>query len=150
MRQTIQVNPARQMQVDITAFVAAASAGLRTGDPGQLATALTHDRGELLAGFSLPANANWDWTVRLWDAATGAPRAILNGHQERVKAVAFRPHNDFVASASCDETVKLWSVPNRDCSLILRVPGVYEGMHISGAPGLTVVPRAALRALGAA
>jgi WD40 repeat protein len=37
------------------------------------------------------ASAGEDTTVRLWDVPTGAERAILEGHTDQVRSVAFGP-----------------------------------------------------------
>jgi WD40 repeat protein len=57
------------------------------------------------------ASSSRDSTVRLWDAATGAALATLNGHTEAVISGAWSPDGTRLASA--DETVRIWGVPAR-------------------------------------
>jgi WD40 repeat protein len=58
----------------------------------------------------LVASGSDDETVRLWNAATGAPRGEpLKGHSRQVRSVAFSPDGKLVASGSDDETVRLWN-----------------------------------------
>ena len=61
----------------------------------------------------LIAPASVDMTVRLWNTATGAPRATLEGHSNEVSAVAFSPDSKLIASASGDTTVRLWDSATR-------------------------------------
>ena len=44
------------------------------------------------------------------DTETGACVATLEGHTDGVRALAFLPDKNFLASASDDSTIKLWNV----------------------------------------
>jgi len=48
--------------------------------------------------------------IRLWDVASGKKLAILNGHTDLVRSLAFSPDGKLLASGSSDGTVKLWNV----------------------------------------
>ena len=61
------------------------------------------------------ATANWDRTVKVWDAATGQEELTLEGHTGSVISVAFSPDGAWIASAaagpgvaSAPGEVKLW------------------------------------------
>jgi hypothetical protein len=51
-----------------------------------------------------------DYTVRLWDAAEGAPLQTLEDHTSSVSSVAFSPNGKQVISGSHNGTVRLWDV----------------------------------------
>lgn len=58
------------------------------------------------------ATAGGDWSIRVWDRETGDQQAVLLGHQGRVRALAFDPRGEYLASAGDDGEVRLWA-PSR-------------------------------------
>jgi WD40 repeat protein len=74
-------------------------------------------------GRTLASTAIFDTYVRLWDAATGAPRARLIGHYDALNTLAFGP-DDLLASGSVDTAVGLWQLDageavRRVCGLVV-------------------------------
>ena len=65
------------------------------------------------------ATASDDRTVRLWDAADGSPRGILEGHIDRVDGLAFSPDGRLASSAE-DRTIRLWDTASGQTLLILK------------------------------
>ncbi|KAG6996204.1 Vegetative incompatibility protein HET-E-1 [Fusarium oxysporum f. sp. conglutinans] len=61
------------------------------------------------------ASASYDYTVKIWDPATGHCLQTLEGHRGSVGAVAFSPDSHYLASASYDDTVKIWDPATGHC-----------------------------------
>ncbi len=90
-----------------------------------------------------------DRLVRIWDIGTGQELHQLSGHSADVTSIAFTPDGEAVLTGSYDGTIRLWHVDSGECLDIIRKPGPYEGMNISGITGITEAQRAALKTLGA-
>jgi WD40 repeat protein/transcriptional regulator with XRE-family HTH domain len=109
-------------------------------------------------GKAIASSGN-DRSVRLWNvqniAAWSANQGsepsmkVLQGHTGEVWEVSFSPDGKTLASASQDETIKVWNVETGECIKTLRGDRLYEGMNIAGVTGLTEAQKATLRALGA-
>jgi hypothetical protein len=54
-----------------------------------------------------------DWTVRLWEVATGQERRRFLGHRGEVAHLAFAPDGRTFASAAMDQTVLVWDLWGR-------------------------------------
>ena len=68
---------------------------------------------------TLLAAAAADFSIRLWDRATGKPIVELKGHTATVTTLEFLPDGLRLASASLDKTVRLWNVS--DAQLVGRI-----------------------------
>jgi WD40 repeat protein len=73
----------------------------------------------------------------------------LTGHIREVFSVTVSPDGQTLASGSADQTARLWDVKTGECLKILKTPGLYEGMNITGVTGLTEAQKATLKAFGA-
>ena len=68
-------------------------------------------------GWPPPATTR---TVRIWDPHTGQTRHTLTGHTSAVQALAVAPDGSWLASASDDATVRIWSIGGRCCAASFR------------------------------
>lgn len=85
----------------------------------------------------LVASAGPDNAARLWDAGSGALRAILTGHDARVASVEFSPDGGALVTASWDGTARLWDVATLDMPVeaLVRAAEATWGLALADALG---------------
>ncbi|MBN1201842.1 MAG: twin-arginine translocation signal domain-containing protein [Anaerolineae bacterium] len=102
---------------------------------GVLSVAFSPD-GTLLAGSYVS-------TIILWSLPEGTLLATLYGHENLVFSVAFSPDSTLLASASSDNTIKLWSLPDgqyvMDLIDIAASSPDFEGAQFAPPDGSSVV-----------
>jgi WD40 repeat protein/tRNA A-37 threonylcarbamoyl transferase component Bud32 len=70
------------------------------------------------------AVGNWtDGDIRLWRGGAEVPETVLHGHTDCIGALAFTPDRLTLASASKDQTVKLWDPLTGQERMTLRCEG---------------------------
>lgn len=87
------------------------------------------DSTRIITSYELPANIPGALVV-LWDTMSGQVMTRLDGHQDKVMAVAFAPDGR-IATGSMDGTCKIWSAEGKlICTLPPKCPtprGIYLG-----------------------
>jgi hypothetical protein len=73
------------------------------------------------AGRTLASGSN-DYTVKLWDVATGKLLRTLEGHTRGLEAVAFSADGRILASKSNDGDLRLWSCETWETVAIIPEP----------------------------
>ncbi len=53
-----------------------------------------------------------DFTVRMWDVATGVEVRRFVGHTQAIESVAFSPNGRYILSGSSDKTARMWDAQN--------------------------------------
>jgi hypothetical protein len=84
-------------------------------------------------------SGSWDRTVRVWDAASGAERRVLRGHEGLVNSVAVSADGTTIVSGSWDRTVRVWDAASGAQRRVLHGHEKWvEGVAVS-ADGTTIV-----------
>jgi WD40 repeat protein len=65
------------------------------------------------------ASGCYDFNIYLWNTASGAREALLEGHTGMVLSLAALPQG-LLASGSEDKTVRMWNVAARTCVAVLQ------------------------------
>ncbi len=79
------------------------------------AAAISPDKRYLLSGEGAvgeeTGRSGSEFEVTLWDLETGEDVRNYVGHEDSITSVMFLPYSKFVASASADNTIRTWRVP---------------------------------------
>jgi WD40 repeat protein len=78
---------------------------LRCLEGGGFPVAISPDGKTLASGSS-----QRDWCLRLWDAETGKPRCVYDGHRRDMTTLAYAPDSKVVATGGGTGRVHLWDV----------------------------------------
>jgi len=119
----------------------------RGGHIGNNAVAFSPDGQSLAYTGNNFAIYLWQW--RTYSHAAPLPPEPLRGHMSTVYALRFSPATSHLASCSLDGRIRLWDIERKRCCQLLRPPGPYAGMQITGVTGISLAQKAALLALGA-
>jgi len=68
-----------------------------------------------------PHRQGADKLIKIWDATTGDIIQTLAGHSEGISDIAWSAHSDYIASASDDNTVRIWNLDASRCISYLIV-----------------------------
>ena len=69
----------------------------------------------------LQASGSWDKSVRMWNPKNGKQIHHCEGHDGWVQALSFSSDGLYLASASDDESVRVWDVLTGECIKVLEV-----------------------------
>jgi WD40 repeat protein/serine/threonine protein kinase len=83
------------------------------------------EQSDMAIGAAVSPNEEWLATtvpgkIQLWNLRGGTNSLVLRGHTDGVKALAFSPNNQVVASAGWDKEIRLWDPRNGKVVRVLK------------------------------
>lgn len=114
------------------------------GHMGALDCAVFSPDGQMVAGGGGYAykDGKWqgsDFSVWLWNVATGRLIHRFEGHTGRVPGAAFSPNGQSLVTASWDCTVRLWDIPSKQPTQVLKGHGNGTGTAVAFSPDGSLV-----------
>ncbi|KAM8894853.1 WD repeat and HMG-box DNA-binding protein 1 isoform 2-T2 [Spinachia spinachia] len=106
------------------------------GDPDGILTRFTTNATHVTfnSSGSRVAAGSSDFMVKVVEVADSSQQKTLRGHEAPVLSVTFDPKDDFLASASCDGSVVVWSIEEQ--SQLIRWPLLQKTNDVSNAKSL--------------
>jgi WD40 repeat protein len=87
--------------------------------------AFTPDGAQIVSGPS-------DYTIKVWDLASGRLLRSLKGHISNVTAVAVTPDGAQVVSGSADHTFKVWNLVTGESKTLLQNQSTITALATDG------------------
>jgi WD40 repeat protein len=70
--------------------------------------------------------------VKVWDAASGRLLRSLDGHTDRVRAVALSPDGRTIVSGSWDHTIRAWNLTSGESCVLFWNDAAIHSLALSG------------------
>lgn len=80
--------------------------------------------------LAIAVNAD-EYTITLWETATGKQRGTLRGHTDVVLPTVFSPNGKVLASGSGDHSVTIWNVATGKKQAVLKHPALVHCLDFS-------------------
>nr|DBA14710.1 TPA: hypothetical protein GDO54_005640 [Pyxicephalus adspersus] len=107
-----------------------------SGDPDGILTRFTTNANHVvfnLDGTRIAAGSG-DFLVKVVQVEDSSVQKTLRGHEAPVLSVSFDPKDEYLASASCDGSVRIWKIEDQTCeanlSLLLKCNDVMNAKSI--------------------
>lgn len=93
------------------------------GDPDGVLTRFTSNANHVVFNFdgTKIAAGSSDFLIKVVQVEDSGVQKTLHGHSAPVLSVAFDPRDEYLASAGCDGTVRIWNIEEQVCEVNLSL-----------------------------